>query len=93
MKVPKEIAEKVERYQTTQAEADKLLAELKEYFEVEIGAEGFKSPFIAEKPTGTAQLDEDEYCYQITLGEDWYMGKYYHKIEGSEKYVGYTFEI
>lgn len=93
MKVSKEIAEKVERYQAAQAEADTLLAEIKEYFEEETGADGFEVPFIAARPTGEMQLDEDEYCDQVTLDEDWYRGKYYHKIEGSEKFVGYTYEI
>lgn len=92
MKVSKEIAKKVERYQELQNEADKLYNEIKTYFEEELGAEGFDIPFIAEKPEGQRQ-NNDEYCNQITLGEDWYSGEYYHQIEGSNIYVGYSFEI
>lgn len=92
MKVSKEIAEKVERYQNLQSEADKLYEEIEEYFLNECDAEGFGMPFIADVPTGEEQCD-GEYCEQVTLGEDWYRGTYYHAIEGSDKYVGYSYEI
>lgn len=92
MKVSKEIAEKVERYQKLQSKADKLYEEIEEYFTERMGAEGFMTPFILDTPTGEQQ-DDDEYCDQVTVGEDWYRGTYYHQIEGSEKYVGYTYEI
>lgn len=91
MKVPKEIAEKVERYQELQNGADKLYEEIKQYFE-ELGAEGFEIPFITDKPEGHLQND-DEYCDQAELGEDWYRGNYYYQIENSDKYIGYSFEI
>lgn len=92
MKVSKEIAKKVEQYQELQNEADKLYKEIETYFEEELDAEGFGVPFIADISEGQRQND-DEYCNQITLGEDWYKGEYYHQIEGSDKYVGYSFEI
>ena len=70
MKVSKEIAKKVERYQELQNEADRLYEEIETYFEEELDAEGFGVPFITNKPEGQRQND-DEYCNQITLGEDW----------------------
>lgn len=92
MKVSKKIAEKVERYQELQDEADKLYEEIEQYFEEELSAEGFGIPFITKKPEGHLQ-NGDEYCNQVVLGEDWYRGEYYHQIEDSDKYVGYSFEI
>lgn len=92
MKISKEIAAKIEQYQKVKNEADKLYEELEKYFTEEIDAEGFIEPFITDNPTGEQQCD-DEYCNQITRGEDWYRGTYYHQIEGSDKYVGYTYEI
>jgi len=92
LKVSKEIAKKVERYQNLQSEADKLYEEIVGYFEKECDAEGFGTPFIADVTAGEEQCD-GEYCDQETLGEDWYCGTYYHAIEGSDKYVGYSYEI
>lgn len=92
MKCPKEIAKKVEEYQKKQAEVDKLYEEIQEYFEENLDAEGFQVPFITDKPTGDLQND-DEYCDQRNIAEDWYEGNYYHQIEGSDKYVGYSFEM
>lgn len=93
MKVSKQIANKVERYQKLQAQADKLYKELKQYFEEEHGLEGFCTQFITGKPQGIRQSADGEFCDQNTLGEDWYKGEYYYKIEGSDKYVGCHYEI
>lgn len=92
MKCKKEIADKVAKYEKLQKEADELYEEIKKYFEDELGAEGFGCPFITDKPQGDLQND-DEYCDQYQQGEDWYTGTYYHKIEGSSKYVGYSFDV
>lgn len=92
MKCSKKIAVKVAKYERLKAEEEKLYEEIKEYFEEELGADGFSVPFITDKPTGDLQ-DDDEYCDQYCLGEDWYQGKYYHQIEGSKMYVGYSFNI
>lgn len=92
MKVSKEIAEKVEQYEALQNEANKLYKEIAEYFTEECGAEGFGEPFITDVPEGEEQVD-GEYCDQVTMGEDWYHGTYYHQIEGTDKYVGYSYEI
>lgn len=92
MSVPKKIADKVELYEKLQSKADSLYEEIKAYFEQECDAEGFLIPFITDIPTGRRQND-GEFCEQMTLGEDWYKGKYYFPIDGSNKYIGYTYEI
>lgn len=92
MKVPKTIADKVQKYQKLQQQADQLYKEIKEYFENELEADGFGTPFITDKPKGHLQND-DEYCDQYCIYEDWYQGTYYHQIEGSKKYVGYSFDV
>lgn len=93
MKVPKEIANKVERYEAVQKEADSLYEEISHWFNENTCATDcyFGRPFIADKPTGDDKGD-DEYCDQHMLGEDWYSGNYYHKIEDSDKWVGYSYE-
>lgn len=93
MKCSKEIAEKVKKYQELQNEASKLYEEIKDYFEENLGADGFCTPFITDKPTGVLQDCGDEYCDQRCVAEDWYEGEYYHKIEGSDKYVGYSYSM
>ena len=93
MKVSKEIADKVSRYQNLQNQADELYEELKEYFEEELELEGFSTPCIVDKPQGRQQTADGEFCIQITLGEDWYKGKYYYPIENSKKYVCCHYEI
>lgn len=92
MKVKREIAEKIERYQNLQSEADKLYEEIEEYFTEELDVDYFGTPFVTDKPAGEYQGD-GEYCDQITMGEDWYRGNYYYQIDGSDKYVGYSYEI
>lgn len=46
MKVSKEIADKVSQYQNLQSQADEIYEELKEYFEEELGLEGFSAPAL-----------------------------------------------
>ncbi|MBR6538091.1 MAG: hypothetical protein IKT67_12920 [Lachnospiraceae bacterium] len=92
MKCSKEIAEKVKRYQKLKSEEEKLYKEIEKYFVEELDAEGFQEPFIADKPKGEKQ-NGDEYCDQYCVYEDWYEGTYYHQIEGSRKYVGYSFSV
>lgn len=92
MKCSKEIADKVAEYQRKQEEADKLYEEIEEYFVNKLNAEGFQVPFIVDEPTGNLQ-NGDEYCDQRCVVEDWYTGNYYHQIEGSNKYVGYSYSL
>lgn len=70
MKISKEIADKVARYQELKTQTDALYKELKEYFEEELELEGFNGAFIADKPQGIRQRADGEFCDQITLGED-----------------------
>lgn len=92
MKCSNEMAKKVAKYEKLQKQADELYEEIKEYFEEELGADGFGVPFITSRPTGDKQSN-DEYCDQRCIYEDWYEGTYYHKIEGSKKWVGYSFNV
>lgn len=93
MKVSKEIADKVEKYQKLKSETDELYEELREFFEKEHGIEGFYDPFITDKLKGIRQTADGEFCDQTTLGEDWYSGEYYYPIENSDEYVGCHYEI
>lgn len=94
MQIPKEIAEKVSEYQTLQQKSKKLWDEVVEWLN-EWGADGvdIEDIYISEKPTGTKQYDDGEWCEQHPYGccEDSFYGEYYHKIEGSDKYVGYHY--
>lgn len=87
MKVPKEIAEKAERYEGLKAEADQLYEELEE-FAYENGFEDFWITGLGtvQKPIGQKQSD-GEYCDQYMEGEDSGHGTYYYPIEGSTKYM------
>lgn len=92
MKVLKTIADKVQKYQELKQQTEQLYKEIAEYFESELDAQGFGEPFITDKPKGQLQYG-DEYCDQHCIYEDWYQGTYYHQIEGSKKYVGYSFDV
>ena len=92
MKCSKEMAEKVAKYEKLQKQADELYKEIEKYFEEELGAEGFEVPFITNKPIGD-KVNDDEYCDQHCIYEGWYQGTYYYKIDGSKKWVGYSFNI
>lgn len=92
MKIPMEIADKVELYQRLSKQAEALHKEVVNWLVDETDAEGIGEIYITDRPTGRLQSD-DEYCDQTCHGEDWYTGNYYHQIEGSNKYVGYSFDI
>lgn len=93
MKVPKEIADKAERYETLKAEADKLHEELEEF----ANENGFEDSYVldfgvSQEPEGEEQSN-GEYCDQCMRGEDYGDGTYYYPIEGSTQYfwVRYSF--
>ena len=92
MKIPKELADKVELYQQLTKQEEMLYNEVRKWLVDETDAEGIGEIFITDTPTGSLQND-DEYCDQACHGEDWFTGNYYHQIEGSNKYVGYGFDI
>lgn len=94
MKINKKMADKVAEFEKAQAKADELYEEIRDYFMNELEAEDFGVPFITDKPKGYCQNDQgDEFCDQYCIYEDWYGGNYYHKIEGSSKWVGYSFGV
>lgn len=96
MKAPKNIVECVERYEKLKTELEKIEKEMYECKETFKEWEGdtdvyIGDLFIADEPCGDGQ-GEGEYCDQWCHGEDWYTGTYYYPIEGSDKYVAYTYE-
>lgn len=95
MKIPKEIAQMVCEYQETQKKETESYATVSNWLTENTETNGvyIDQIFIAKKPQGEAQGD-DEYCIQSPLGlcEDSYTGKYYHKIEDSNLWLGYSYE-
>ena len=93
MKIPKEYGEKVKRYEELTREAKQLFEEVGDWLNENTGADAvnIESLFITDKPTGRLQ-EEDEYCeqHQGYIEDDFY-GNYYHQIEGTDEYVGYSF--
>lgn len=90
MKIPKEIADKVKIYQ----EGQKAFEEVVEWIKENTGEGVYICDlFIVDEPTGSEQND-GEYCDQHSVGwcEDSFAGHYYHPIEGSPQYLGYSFE-
>ena len=95
MKAPKNIAEIVEKYEALKKECDRIEKEMgacRKAFTEWVGDTGVyvDDLFIADEPQGDEQ-DDGEYCDQWCHGEDWYTGTYYYQIEGSDKYVAYTY--
>ena len=93
MKIPKELGEKVKRWNELTQEAAQLFQEVVDWLNENTGADAVsvESLFITKKPTGRLQ-EEDEYCDQHQGWiEDDYHGNYYHQIEGTDEYVGYYF--
>lgn len=94
MIVPKELAEKADRYETLKNETEKLFEELEAW----ANENGFEDMMvtgfgICEDPSGEEQLDDDEYCDQTMCGEDSGSGTYYYPIEGegSTMYMWITY--
>ena len=90
MKVPKEIADKVEIYKAGQKAFCEIVAWLKENTDAD-GVD-IDEVFIVDEPTGNEQND-GEYCDQYSVGwcEDSFVGNYYHPIEDSPLYLGYSY--
>lgn len=90
MKVPKEIADKAKIYQEGKKAFEEVIDWLKENTDDGVFIEDI---FITDEPTGHEQND-GEYCDQYEVGccGDSFAGNYYHPIEGSTQYLGYSFE-
>ena len=86
VKIPKEIAEKMETVNKLNGE---IISWMKENLNLE-GAEVPDDPAyeIVISPSGE-ETEEGEWCQQYTLGEDWYRGTYYWPIEDSKKIFCY----
>ena len=95
MKIPKEIADKAQEYQETNSRAIALYKEVVDWLNANTGSDGVwvGDLEIVDKPSGENQ-GEDEYCDQSECGYsgDSFYGTYYHKIEGSDKYLAYNYE-
>lgn len=90
MNIPKEIADKVEIYEAGKKAFCEIVAWLRENTD----ADGvyIEEVFIVDEPAGDEQND-GEYCDQYSSGwcEDSFSGNYYHPIEGSPQYLGYSY--
>lgn len=86
MIIPKEIREKVEQRMKLDDELDK-------WFEEYLDIEGCDTRTVAivDTPSGERQSN-GEYCNQVVLGEDWYRGQYYWKMDNG-KYLRMNYEI
>lgn len=86
MIIRKEIREKLEL-------RTKLDEELKSWFKENIDVDGcdISNAKICDKPAGVSQ-SQGEYCDQTMIGEDWYKGQYYWKMDNG-KYLCMDFEI
>ena len=93
MKIPKNIANMVEKYCAAQKKADRARDAVVKWIE-ENGlneAEEIGDIRIIDTPVGSLQHG-DEYCLQHNPYEDCYYGTYCFQIEGSDKFVAYDYE-
>ena len=95
MNIPKEIAEQAKIYQEYHRIVDEAFEKVCRWLAENTDADGvcINDIFVTAEPTGEEQ-GEGEYCDQYSVGwcEDSFAGKYYHPIEGSDKYLGYSYE-
>ena len=96
MRVPKEIGDKIRELQSLESRITELTQELTDWFDENTGTDGIyiERFFIVDKPTGKSQSAEgldEEYCDQRCICEDYYVGSYYHKVDDSEEWAGYSY--
>lgn len=99
MQVPKEVATYVAEYEKINNQIKELSKDLEackkvftDWEEANCDAGVYISElFITKQPSGKKQ-NNGEYCDQTQHGEDWFTGTYYYPIEGSDKYVAYTYD-
>ena len=82
-----EIREKIEQ-------RNQLDEEIAGWFQENVDAYGcdIKNAYVVDEPKGEEQIEEGEYCKQSILGEDWYIGQYYWKMDNG-KYLCMDSEI
>lgn len=87
MIIPREIREKIEI-------RNRLDNEIQKWCENNLDLEGMHSStaYITDAPTGEEQIEAEEWCDQVILGEDWYRGNYYWKMDNG-KFLCMPFEI
>lgn len=87
MIIPREIREKIEQ-------RNQLDEEIADWFQENADVDGcdIKNAYVVDEPKGEEQIEEGEYCKQTILGEDWYIGQYYWKMDNG-KYLCMDFEI
>lgn len=89
MKIPKEIADKMKQANELNNEIQKWMNEnIYDFDEFDCSLMFWD---IVSEPKGVEQLD-GEYCDQRQLGEDWFVGEYYWKLEGESKYLRIHYE-
>ena len=83
----REIREKIEQ-------RNQLDEEIADWFQENVDVDGcdIKNAYVVDEPKGEEQIEEGEYCKQTILGEDWYIGQYYWKMDNG-KYLCMDFEI
>lgn len=95
MNVPKEIADLAKTYEEAMETANKAYETVVGWLKENTAADGvyITGLFVTDDPDGEPQGD-GEYCNQFAVGYcgDSFEGNYYHPIEGSDLYLGYSYE-
>lgn len=94
MKVPKEIANRARIYEEAQKIASEAFKDVAAWLRENTEADGvyIEDLFVTNEPTGNDQ-GEGEFCDQRSVGycEDSFAGRYYHPVEDSDIYLGYSY--
>lgn len=95
MNIPKEIADKVQAYHDAREIADKAYEEVTEWLNKNADTDNvyIGDLCVVDEPQGEEQ-GNGEYCSQQSYGwsEDIFSGTYFLPIEGSNKFLAYTYE-
>lgn len=78
MRIPKEIREKIEQRNELSEEMEEWLKENTDIVGCDI-----EHAYITDELAGFPQRD-GEYCNQRILGEDWFVGEYYWKMDNGK---------
>ncbi len=89
-KIPKEIVDKIEQRNALNEEIAKWCKK-----NLDMSGMDSDSADITDCYIGNEQGEDDckEWCDQICMGEDWYMGDYYWETEYEGKYLHMKFDI
>lgn len=95
MLIPREIAEKAQEYLKLMEAANQARAEVVSWLDKNTGSSSVYvgDLFIVNRPKGESMRAEGEFCDRSDAWcEDGGCGSYYHKIDGMEGYLGYSYE-